>query len=81
VLTGELALTSGARELRAPAGSWVQVPAGVEHGVSTPGPEPVRLLDVHTPSCGFGAFIRGLRDGGAEARPEVALSYSRSQPK
>ena len=81
VLTGELALRSGGRELRAPAGAWVQVPAGVEHSVSIPGPEPVHVLDLHTPSCGFGAFIHGLRAGGAEARPEVALSYSRSQPK
>jgi mannose-6-phosphate isomerase-like protein (cupin superfamily) len=81
VLEGELALTSGDRELRAPAGSWVQVPPGVEHGISAPGPEPVHLLDVHTPNCGFGPFLRALHEAGATARPGVALSYSRSQPK
>ena len=34
--------------------------------VSVPGAEPVRFLDVHTPSCGFGAFLRALGDAGNE---------------
>jgi quercetin dioxygenase-like cupin family protein len=38
VLEGELALTAGDRELRAPAGSWAQVPPGMPHAVSFPGP-------------------------------------------
>ena len=57
-----MTLTSGDRELRAPAGSWVQVPAGVQHTVAVTGAEPVHLLDVHTPSCGFGAFLRALHE-------------------
>jgi mannose-6-phosphate isomerase-like protein (cupin superfamily) len=44
VLEGELAVTAGGRELRAPAGSWVQVPSGVEHAVVTA--EPSRYLDL-----------------------------------
>jgi mannose-6-phosphate isomerase-like protein (cupin superfamily) len=72
VLTGELALKSGGRELRAPAGSWVQVPAGVEHSVWTPGPEPARLLDVHTPNCGFGDLL--------SAQPRSALSAFAAAP-
>ena len=52
VLEGELALTAGDRELRAQAGSWVRVPPGVPHAVSSP--DPVRYLDVHAPSCGLG---------------------------
>ena len=59
VLEGELALTAGDRELRAEAGSWAQVPPGVPHALSFPGSEPVRYLNLHTPSCGFGAFLRG----------------------
>jgi len=50
VLEGVLALTAGERELRVQAGAWVQVPAGLEHAVSFAGSEPVRCLDMHTPS-------------------------------
>jgi mannose-6-phosphate isomerase-like protein (cupin superfamily) len=56
VLEGELALTSGDAEIRAPAGSWVDVPAGVEHAVAPADSEAVRFLDVHTPSFGLGAL-------------------------
>ena len=52
VLEGELTFTAGGREFGAKAGSWVQVPAGVPHTVSFPADEPVRFLDLHTPSCG-----------------------------
>jgi quercetin dioxygenase-like cupin family protein len=58
VLEGELALTAGDRELRAPAGSWVQLPPGTPHTVACAGPEPARFLDLHTPSCGLGARDR-----------------------
>jgi quercetin dioxygenase-like cupin family protein len=60
VIEGEMAFTAGGRELHAEAGSWVQVPAGVPHTFSFPETSPVRFLDIHTPSCGFGAFLRGL---------------------
>ena len=49
VLAGELTLSAGERELRAPAGSWAQVPAGVTHAVSAAGDEPVELLSIWTP--------------------------------
>ncbi len=52
ILEGVLGLTLGERELRAEAGSWVQVPSGVRHGFSFPGSEPVRFLSLHTPSSG-----------------------------
>jgi mannose-6-phosphate isomerase-like protein (cupin superfamily) len=52
VLDGELVLTVGDRGLRAPAGSWVQVPPGFSHGEPFCGPGPVRFLDVHTRSRG-----------------------------
>jgi mannose-6-phosphate isomerase-like protein (cupin superfamily) len=58
VLAGELAITAGDRELRATAGSWAQVPPGVPHTLSFAGSEPVRFLSLHTPSCGFGDFLR-----------------------
>jgi quercetin dioxygenase-like cupin family protein len=60
VLEGELELVAGGRELRVGPGAWAQVPAGVPHTVTCSAP--ARFLDVHTPSCGFGAFLHG-RDG------------------
>jgi mannose-6-phosphate isomerase-like protein (cupin superfamily) len=51
VLEGEMALTVGDRELRAEAGTWVQVPPGVPHTISSPDSEPARFLDLHTPSA------------------------------
>ena len=71
VLEGELTFTIEGRELRAPAGSWVQVPAGVAHTFAFTGSEPARVLDLHTPSCGLGAFVRGLSEG----RIDEAFDY------
>jgi quercetin dioxygenase-like cupin family protein len=50
VLEGELELTVGGREIRAAAGTWLQVPAGAAHAVAGGG----RYLDVHTPGFGLG---------------------------
>jgi mannose-6-phosphate isomerase-like protein (cupin superfamily) len=51
VLDGVLDLTIGDRQIRAGAGTWLQVPAGVPHAVAGAG----RYLDVHTPGFGLGA--------------------------
>jgi len=58
VLGGELGLMLGAREIRAQAGYWVQLPPGVPHAFSFPGAEPARYLSVHTPNYGFGSLDR-----------------------
>ena len=73
VLDGELTVTAGGRELHAEAGSWVQVPAGVPHTFAAPD-GPVRLLDVHTPGCGFGAFVRGVHE--ARTRDDYAAALA-----
>jgi quercetin dioxygenase-like cupin family protein len=65
VLEGEMTFAAAGRELRADAGSWVQVPPGVPH-TFTLGEGPVRFLDVHTPSCGFGDFLRALHPAGSD---------------
>jgi quercetin dioxygenase-like cupin family protein len=62
VLEGEMTFTAGGRVLRALAGSWVQVPAGVPHMFEFTGSEPARFLNFHTPSRGYGAFLRGLHE-------------------
>jgi mannose-6-phosphate isomerase-like protein (cupin superfamily) len=62
VLDGELTLTAGDRDLRATAGTWLQVPAGTPHTLAFTGDEPVRFLELHTPGSGFGDFLRALHD-------------------
>ena len=59
VLEGQLTFTIRERELRAEAGSWMQVPPGPPHALLLAVDRPVRYLDIRTPSCGFGAFLRG----------------------
>jgi mannose-6-phosphate isomerase-like protein (cupin superfamily) len=63
VLEGEMALTIGDRELRARAGSWAQVPPGVAHCISFPGPEPARVLELRTPGRGSDGFQPAPRTG------------------
>jgi mannose-6-phosphate isomerase-like protein (cupin superfamily) len=70
VLEGEMTFTAARRELRARAGSWVQVPPGVPHTVAFPGNRPARFLNLHTPSCGLGTFLRGLHE--AQTDDELA---------
>jgi quercetin dioxygenase-like cupin family protein len=53
VLDGELAFTSEERTLRAPAGAWLQVPAGLRYALSCAGAEPVRYLDLRAPGSGL----------------------------
>jgi quercetin dioxygenase-like cupin family protein len=72
VLEGELTLLTGDRELRAEAGSWVQVPVGLPHTVAFSGAAPVRFLNVHTPGSGLGAFLRALDGAGSEEERAAA---------
>ena len=50
VLAGELALTIGDRRLRAPAGSWLQLPAGIPYAIACTDAGPMRYLDLRTPA-------------------------------
>jgi quercetin dioxygenase-like cupin family protein len=47
VLAGELAVTVGDEQARAPAGAWVQIEPGVPHAVEPDGP--ARVVAVHAP--------------------------------
>jgi quercetin dioxygenase-like cupin family protein len=74
VLEGEMTFTTDSGEQRAEAGTWVQVPAGVSHKFEFTGTQLTRFLDLHTPSCGYGAFLRGLH----EARSDDDLAAVRA---
>jgi mannose-6-phosphate isomerase-like protein (cupin superfamily) len=63
VLEGDLALVADGRGLRAPVGTWVQIPAGVEHSRPAAASERVRLLAIHAPGGGIDEFAEpGARD-------------------
>ena len=75
VLEGELTFTVDDRELRAEAGSWAHVPPGVPHTFAIPEDRSVRFLDIHTPSCGFGAYLRGLHEARTDEEPAVRAAF------
>jgi quercetin dioxygenase-like cupin family protein len=58
VLDGTLRFVLGSEETVADAGTLVVVPPGVAHTFRADGE--VRFLDVHTPSTGYGTFVRAL---------------------
>ena len=62
VIAGEMTFTAGGREQRATAGTWVQIPPGTPHTFAPSGTDEVRFLNIHTPSCGYGTFLRGLHE-------------------
>ena len=62
LLEGEMTFTAAGGELRAETGSWVQIPPGVAHTFAFTGDEPATFLNLHSPSCGFGDFVRGLHE-------------------
>jgi hypothetical protein len=45
------------------AGAFVAAPAGLSHSFRTDGERPARWLTMHANDGGFGAFMRGVRDG------------------
>jgi quercetin dioxygenase-like cupin family protein len=73
VLEGEMTFTVDGSDVRAQAGSWVHVPPGAVHTFSFPGPDDVCFLSAHTPSCGWGDFLRALHT----ARDDAELAAAR----
>jgi quercetin dioxygenase-like cupin family protein len=81
VLEGELTFRLEDRELVAGAGTWVFVPPDVVHTFSVTGETRARFLDIHTPSCGFGAFVRGLQAATSEEElREVRAAFDQQPP-
>lgn len=61
VLAGEATFALGPREVRVPAGSGVEVPAGTRHRVRNDGAEELRLLVVSSPRVADSGRRRGPR--------------------
>jgi quercetin dioxygenase-like cupin family protein len=64
VLGGALRFTLESGETVADAGTLVVVPPGIVHAFRADGE--VRFLDLHTPSSGYGTFVRALSAAGNE---------------
>jgi quercetin dioxygenase-like cupin family protein len=59
VLGGELELTFESGPLRASAGTFALVPPHVVHSFDNTSDASARFFNIHAPSCGFGAYLRG----------------------
>ena len=55
-----MALAVDGEEVMARAGDWVYVPPGAVHTFWFPGTTGARFLTVHTPSFGWGDYLRAL---------------------
>jgi len=60
ILEGEMTFTFGDERVKAPPGTFVLVPPGVEHGFENEGETLVRMFNIHAPA-GFDRRI-GLSD-------------------
>jgi quercetin dioxygenase-like cupin family protein len=74
VIEGSMTFEAGEQALTAEAGSFVQVPPGLPHTFSAANGGSARFLDIHTPSRGFGAFLRSLLEAGLP--PESAAEHA-----
>ena len=59
VTRGELTFTLRDGEVRAPAGTLVLVPPNVVHSFGNHGDADACFVNLHAPSCGFGAYLHG----------------------
>ena len=58
VLDGQVDFVVGDEVQWAGPGSFLAAPPGTRHGFSNPGPEPLRVLNVHAPDRGFAGRLR-----------------------
>src|SRR5919201_760983 len=58
VLEGEVDFVVGDEVRRADAGVFLAAPPGARHGFSNPGPDPLRVLNIHAPDGGFAGRLR-----------------------
>ena len=80
VLEGELTVRLEDREHRVGPETWVLIPPEVVHTFAVTGTERARFLDIHTPSSGFGSFVRSLQDATSEDELKAARAAFDQQP-
>jgi mannose-6-phosphate isomerase-like protein (cupin superfamily) len=81
VLEGAIGLRLGESQRTVEAESWAQVPRGVVHTFTVAGEEKATFVNVHTPSCGYGSFVRGLAAATTEEElRRVRASFDQVSP-
>jgi quercetin dioxygenase-like cupin family protein len=75
VLEGELSLSAGDETVVVGEGTWVELPAGLPHGLSFASPG--RFLTLHAPSCGLGGYLRALVETGDEDGAAAVSGFDR----
>ena len=80
VLAGELTFRLEDGEHAVGHGTWVFVPPGVVHTFAVTGDEQAHFLDLHAPSCGLGAFVRGLHAARSEEELRAVRAAFDQQP-
>jgi mannose-6-phosphate isomerase-like protein (cupin superfamily) len=76
VLEGEYVIFLQDREIRCPAGSFVYIPAGLEHGFRV-GPTPSRKLNLYVPAAMVGYFdelAEAVRVGNVDEEHPAAIA-------
>ena len=63
VVEGMLTFRLRDRTLEAPSGTFVSVPREVVHSFRNESSETTHFLNFHSPSCGFGDYLRGRNPG------------------
>jgi len=59
VLEGEVEFLVDGETIRGGPGTWVSIPRGVVHGFRNPGPDRIRVLNIHAPHAGFISRLPG----------------------
>jgi quercetin dioxygenase-like cupin family protein len=78
VLEGEIAATLDGERFDLEPGTWLTVPEGAPHAFSCTAP--ARVLSLHTPRSGFGAYLRALQDSGGDVERAAASAGFDRQP-
>src|SRR5262245_28909775 len=78
VLDGAMRFVLEDGETTVGAGTWVLVPAGIDHTFRLDGP--ATFLDLHVPSRGYGAFVRALSSAASEKEQSRARAVFDQQP-
>ena len=71
VVDGTLTFAFRDGSLEAPSGTFISVPPDIVHSFRNESAETIRFFNIHSPSCGFGDYLRGRNPGFDQHEPPV----------
>jgi len=71
VVEGTLTFAFRDGSLEAPSGTFISVPPDIVHSFRNESAETIRFFNIHSPSCGFGDYLRGRNPGFDQHEPPV----------